>query len=126
MDTSKTEPVQTMNEEYRKLQQIRKDVYVVPPQTVDTAPQNAKTYPHYFRELPAGVTHIDIYRLFDMWDVKAGPIDHSIKKLLCLGARGSKSYKQDLEEVRNQIDRALEMLEEDEWSARLKEQPSEF
>lgn len=109
-----------MNEEYKKLQKLTLGVYH-PPQ-VDTAPHNAKPYSHYFKELPAGVTHIDVYRVIQLFDVPAGPVDHAVKKLLCAGGRGrtTKNKKQDLIEARDSICRALEMIEEDEWSQKVK------
>jgi len=79
-----------------------------------TASANKAQYPHYFKKLPAGKTHIDIYRVIQMFDVPAGPVDHAVKKLLALGKRGAKDYRQDLVEARDSLNRALEMFDEDE------------
>lgn len=120
MDTSQTEPVLEMNEAYRKL--VETQAALPKPVPVDTAPSNAKLYNHYFKELPAGITHIDVYRVIQLFSVAAGPIDHAVKKLLCAGGRGrtTKNTKQDLIEARDSICRALEMMEEDEWSQKVK------
>lgn len=36
-----------------------------------------------------------------------------VKKVIMAGERGSKNYRQDLEEARDSLDRELEMLDED-------------
>jgi hypothetical protein len=76
-------------------------------------PENEKTWPHYFRRVPAGVTHIDIYRVLEMWPCSP-PLQHAVKKLLCAGARGSKDRLKDLREAKDSISRAIEMIEEEE------------
>jgi hypothetical protein len=132
MDTSETEPVQLMNEGWKKMQKTLQELETAalptPAPALDTSPANAKLYGHYFKELPAGVTHIDVYRVIQLFGVPAGPLDHAVKKLLCSGNRGrtAKNQKQDLVEARDAISRALEMLEEDEWAARLNADSSEF
>lgn len=107
--TQTDESLQVMNQEFETMKQLMAQV----PQP---APANAKTYSHYYKRLPRGSTHVDIYRVIQLFNVPAGPLDHAVKKLLCAGGRGrtAKSYKQDLIEARDSICRALEMLEEDE------------
>lgn len=51
---------------------------------------NSKTYPHYFRKLPEGETHVDVYWVLGAWEVNSAPVAHAIKKLMCAGKRGSK------------------------------------
>jgi hypothetical protein len=72
-------------------------------------PENAKLFPHYFKELPEGITHIDVYLLLDLWNVTSQGIGHAIKKLLAPGIRHSKSYLQDLTEARNTLNRVIEI-----------------
>lgn len=77
-------------------------------------PANAAAFPHYYRRVPAGVSHLDVYRVCDMFEVRRSAVAHAIKKLLCSGVRGSKDELRDLREARASIDRQIEMLEEDE------------
>lgn len=107
MDDKNLTALDEMNRAYEKWQEH---------QTLksETKPENARTYPHYFKRLPRHTTHVDVYRVITLFDVPAGPVDHAVKKLLCLGKRGGKNYRQDLTEARNSLNRALEMLDEDE------------
>ena len=52
---------------------------------------------------------IDIYDVLKSYEVTCPAVGHAIKKLLCPGQRGHKSYEQDLREARVSIDRALQM-----------------
>lgn len=56
---------------------------------------------------------IDVYALLKALPVRKSPeVEHSIKKLLAAGVRnGGKSYKQDIEEARNQLNLELDYLE---------------
>ena len=56
---------------------------------------------------------IDIYRILDLYEVKAPAIQHAIKKLLCAGQRGNKDEYQDIVEAAKSIDRWLDMRRED-------------
>lgn len=85
--------------------------------TDSRAPALADKYPHYYRRIPAGVTHLDVHRVVDLFQVKRSAVGHAIKKLLCSGLRGSKSEAQDLREARELIDRQLEMIEEEQGLA---------
>lgn len=71
-----------------------------------------KDYPHYYKEIPVGVTHIDIYAVLSMWHVDDPAIQHAIKKLMCAGQRGEKERKHDLTEAVVSIERAIEMEEQ--------------
>ena len=74
--------------------------------------ENKKQYPHYFRDV-SKYSHIDIYRVLDLWQVTSPPLQHAVKKLLCAGKRGYKDYTKDLEETVVAVQRAIEMVEED-------------
>ncbi len=80
-------------------------------------PVNSAQYSHYFKAIPTTLTHIDIYRVCDLFDVGGGPVEHAIKKLLCAGRRGSKDRKRDITEAMNSLQRAIEMITEDEVNA---------
>lgn len=58
-----------------------------------------------------GVT-IDPYRIFHLYGVTDGAIQHAVKKLLRAGT-GKKSLVQDVTEARDSLDRLLEMIAED-------------
>ena len=73
-------------------------------------------YPHYFKQLPAGTTHVDIYAVLDLFAVMDHPVGHAIKKLLCPGQRGEKSKLQDITEARDTLNRAIEILKAREGS----------
>lgn len=72
---------------------------------------NARTYPHYFKQVPESMTFMDIYDVLHLWGVTSPPLQHAIKKLLCAGGRGAKDANKDLKEARDSIYRALEMNE---------------
>lgn len=44
-------------------------------------------------------TYIDVYRTLVAFDIKEPELQHSLKKLLCLGIRGKGDYNQDLDEA---------------------------
>ena len=70
-----------------------------------------QNYNHYFKDVShLGV--IDVYRVLDLFKVTDPCAQHSIKKLLCAGERGSKEFKQDIIEARDSINRLLQMLGE--------------
>jgi len=55
--------------------------------------------------------YLDFYAIAKVLD-KSPEIEHSIKKLWGAGGRnGGKSYRQDLTEARNQIDKEIEYLD---------------
>lgn len=80
-------------------------------------PALADKFPHYYPELPAGTTHMDVYRVLDAFKVKRSSIQHAVKKLLAAGLRGAKDEVKDLKEARDSIDRALEMIREESPNA---------
>lgn len=71
-------------------------------------PVNTKSYPHYFKSVPANQTHVDVYWVLEAWQT-SNPIGHAVKKLLCAGHRGSKDRAKDLMEAIASIQRALEL-----------------
>jgi len=70
-------------------------------------------YSHYFKDV-RHLTHIDVYRILDLYDVQRGSVAHALKKLLCAGGRGAKNYTQDIIEARDALNRELQMLDEDD------------
>lgn len=70
-------------------------------------------FSHYFKNVEHLKT-IDVYRVLDLFNVDNHCIGHAIKKLLCSGQRGVKSYEQDLIEAKASIERELQMIAEDE------------
>ncbi len=61
---------------------------------------------------------VDVYDVCDAFPLEKSmsAIDHARKKLLAMGLRGHKDFKQDLVDVRDSINRAIEQLERDETS----------
>lgn len=82
------------------------------PVVPQATPENAKKYNHYFVRVP--FTHIDVYRLLELFKVTDNAIGHAIKKLLVPGLRGGKPTKQDIIEARDTLNRRIEMWDEDE------------
>lgn len=62
-------------------------------------------YPHYFKRIPEGLTHIDVYGVLRLFNVQSQEIGHAIKKLLVPGVRGSKSSTQDIQEAIDTLER---------------------
>ncbi len=50
---------------------------------------------------------VDVYSVLDAFELNSSALDHSIKKILCAGNRGSKGWSKDLKEAINSIERAL-------------------
>ncbi len=57
---------------------------------------------------------IDVYRVVELFNVQAGPIDHAVKKLLCAGGRGHKDLDRDIQDAIDSLERWKEMRREDE------------
>ncbi len=56
-------------------------------------------YNHYFREVKH-LSHIDVYRVLDLFEVTDPCIQHALKKLLVPGGRtAGKSKDQDIQEA---------------------------
>lgn len=73
------------------------------------APVNTQEFPHYFKKVPSGVTHVDVYWVLEAFGVTSQPVGHAIKKLLCAGQRGAKGREKDLLEAIACVKRALEL-----------------
>lgn len=56
--------------------------------------------------------NIDVYDILVAWVVKCPATQHAIKKLLMPGQRGHKDKKKDLQEAKQAIERAIELLGE--------------
>jgi len=54
---------------------------------------------------------VDVYAVLEAFGVTCPAVAHAVKKLLCPGTRGGKDTKQDIQEARDAIDRALEIEE---------------
>jgi hypothetical protein len=71
-----------------------------------------QVFSHYYKNVEH-LTHIDVYRVLELFAVTNPCVQHAVKKLLVAGERGSKDYKKDLREAIVSINRALEMTDED-------------
>lgn len=70
-------------------------------------------FPHYFKALPPGCTHIDVYRVLSLFEVSDPALQHAVKKLLCAGARGAKDQAQDIAEAIATLQRWQQMRAEE-------------
>ncbi|UCW44476.1 hypothetical protein [Pseudomonas phage PPAT] len=70
-------------------------------------------FEHYFKRLPTGLTHVDVYWVLRLFRVNDPCIQHAIKKLLVPGKRGVKSEHKDVEEAIASLQRFLQMEKED-------------
>lgn len=80
--------------------------------SLDITRKLAKQYPHYYMNVE-GLEYIDVYRILNSFSVRDATLQHSIKKLLACGNRGSKDFRKDLTEVIDTLNRRLLMLGED-------------
>lgn len=77
---------------------------------------------HYFKSV-AGLTHVDVYRVLELFDVTDPCIQHAVKKLLVAGGRGVKAamgqtVARDVQEAIDSLTRWQAMrLEDAERSA---------
>jgi hypothetical protein len=71
--------------------------------------KNSELYPHYYKAIPPELSELDIYAVLDLFEVTDQKVGHAVKKLLCLGNRGSKEYLQDLKEARDTLNRAIDL-----------------
>lgn len=56
----------------------------------------------------------DVYDVLKAFDVRCPALQHLIKKALCTGLRGHKTREQDLQDIIDSANRALELNKEDE------------
>ena len=64
----------------------------------------------YAKPIPKGLTSLDVYDVLIMFDVRDPAIQHAVKKLLACGQRGHKDALEDLQEAKQSIDRAIEIV----------------
>ena len=77
--------------------------------TNPTSPVRAK-HSHYHKPLPKGLTHVDVYWVLRLFDVRDPCLQHAIKKLLVAGGRGAgKDFSRDVQEAIDSCQRAIEM-----------------
>lgn len=68
---------------------------------------------HYYKDV-SHLESIDFYRICKLYEITDPCAQHALKKLLCLGVRsGGKTYEQDVKDVRDSLNRMLQMIEED-------------
>lgn len=70
------------------------------------------THNHYYKDVSKLET-IDVYRVIELFEVPAGPIDHAVKKLLCAGNRGHKDLDRDIQDAIDSLVRWQAMRAED-------------
>ncbi|MCR9260756.1 MAG: hypothetical protein NXH95_13600 [Pseudomonadaceae bacterium] len=70
------------------------------------------SFAHYFRDV-IRLTHVDVYRVLELFGVTSHAIGHAIKKLLCSGQRGVKDRWVDVTEAIHTLLRWCEMQIED-------------
>ena len=80
--------------------------------TVVTSP--ARKHSHYFKDV-SHLKDIDVYRVLKLFNVTDPCVQHAVKKLLLAGGRGAgKDIERDLREAVDSINRALQMIAEDD------------
>jgi len=72
-----------------------------------------RKHSHYFKPVPTGATHVDVYRVLEMFGVTDQALGHAAKKILVAGGRGAKDQRKDIQEAIDTLQRKLEMLDED-------------
>lgn len=80
---------------------------------MSTSDGSTRKHSHYHKDVKR-LNTIDVYRVLQLFGVTDPCTQHTIKKLLCAGQRGSKGLLQDLQEAVDTINRRIEMIHEDE------------
>lgn len=76
-------------------------------------PKGPMKHSHYFKPV-SGLSHIDVYRVLDLFKVTDPCIGHAVKKLLVAGGRGAgKDVNKDIQEAIDCLERWKEMRSED-------------
>lgn len=75
----------------------------------------SQKHSHYHKDV-SHLKSIDIYRMLELFGVTDQALGHAVKKLICAGQRGSKSFEQDVREAVDTLNRRLQMLAEDDNS----------
>lgn len=68
---------------------------------------------HYFKDVRHLET-VDVYRILRVFGVTDPCVQHAAKKLLVAGGRGVKDIRKDIREAIDSLERAIEMMDEDE------------
>lgn len=71
-------------------------------------------HPHYHKDV-THLTHIDVYRVLERFNVTSPTLQHAIKKLLVAGGRGVKEISVDIQEAIDSLHRFQEMAFEDSY-----------
>ncbi len=75
-------------------------------------PKGPMKHAHYFKSV-AGLKHVDVYRVLDLFKVTDPCIGHAVKKLLVAGGRGAgKDVGKDVQEAIDCLERWKEMQAE--------------
>ncbi len=69
-------------------------------------------FSHYYKKVPDGVTHLDVYWVLELFEVYSPPLQHAIKKMLVAGGRGHKNIEKDIDEAIASLNRWKEMRAE--------------
>ena len=73
--------------------------------SIPKAITQVKQHSHYFKSV-AGLSHVDVYRVLELFDVTNPSIQHAIKKLLVAGGRGGgKDISKDIKEAIDSLGR---------------------
>lgn len=76
---------------------------------VSESSSNQRMYPKYFKSV-VNDTHIDVYRVHQLFNLNNEMLCHASKKLLLAGERtGEKSLRKDVIEARDTLNRYLEL-----------------
>lgn len=67
---------------------------------------------HYFKDV-SGLSHVDVYRVLQLFGVTDPCLQHAIKKLLVAGNRGVKNMDKDIQEAIDTLERWQAMRVED-------------
>ncbi len=76
------------------------------------AAQEVRAHNHYFKPVQ-GLTHVDVYRILELFEVTCPVAQHVVKKALAAGRRGAKSPERDMQDIVDSAQRWLEMRAED-------------
>jgi hypothetical protein len=87
----------------------------------DTVQAAQPAFPHYFKPIPPGCTHVDVYRVLQLFEVADPALQHAAKKLLCAGARGAKDQAQDVAEAIATLQRWQQMRAEEQDASDLRD-----
>lgn len=73
----------------------------------------SRAHNHYFKSV-AGLEHVDVYRVLQLFNVTDPCIQHAVKKLLVAGGRGAgKDVRRDVQEAIDTMVRWQEMRAEE-------------